>query len=197
MIENIYQLSFMAMLALFVIFLVIVFKGPGKVEGRREKSPGPVRLGALLQSMSYMFAWAFRRQEIPPFGSQALWPLIAVSVLSLASAVGAIILVKAAKRHLGRQWALGARIVEGHELVSDGPFAVVRHPIYFAMGLLLLAPIIGFSSWPGTLLSLLMFAAGTVLRVRAEEAVLIETFGSRYEDYRRRVPAFLPRLKRR
>jgi protein-S-isoprenylcysteine O-methyltransferase Ste14 len=38
------------------------------------------------------------------------------------------------------------------------------------------------------------FLAGNHLRIRAEENLLRETFGSRFEAYARRVPAFFPRL---
>jgi protein-S-isoprenylcysteine O-methyltransferase Ste14 len=194
MTAHIYWLFFLILLSLFAVFLFIVFRHPGKVEGRREKNPAAVRLGAILQSLSYMTAWTLRRPEVVPFGAKSLWPLAAVAVLSLAAAVGAIALVTAAKKHLGRQWALAARVVEGHKLVTDGPFGVVRHPIYLAMGLLLLSPVIGFSSWLGAGLSIILFVAGTVMRVRAEEAVLTQEFGGEYAAYKERVPAFLPRL---
>jgi protein-S-isoprenylcysteine O-methyltransferase Ste14 len=185
------------LLACFAVFLLTVFKGPGRVTGRREKSPGAVRLGAFFQSIAYMFAWMFRRPWPSPFGGAVLGRSVLIALASLSAAVGAIVLVFRAKKRLGRQWALAARVIEGHDLVIDGPFGRVRHPLYVAMGLLLLSPVICLSSWLGAALALPLFAIGTLLRVRAEEAVLVETFGSRYEDYRRRVPAFLPRFKRR
>lgn len=187
---------FIALLACFIVFVVIVFKGPGAVRGKKEKSPGPVRLGTILQSVSYMFAWTLRRPRVNPFGGGALWPDILIAILSLFAAAGAIALAAVAKKHLGRQWALAARVVEGHQLVTNGPFGRVRHPLYLAMGILLLAPIIGLSSWPGAVLSLALFAVGTSLRTRAEESVLAETFGAEYAAYRKRVPAFLPCLKK-
>lgn len=191
---HLYQLLFAVLLALFAVFLLIVFRGPGHVKGRHEKSPGAVRLGVILQSVSCMAAWTLRRPEVVPSGGKALRPVIAVSLISLFLAIAAIALVIAAKKRLGRQWALAARVVEGHKLVTDGPFGAVRHPIYLAMGLLLLSPIVGFSSWPGAGLAIALFTAGTILRVRAEEDVLAQTFGPEYAEYKERVPAFLPRL---
>jgi protein-S-isoprenylcysteine O-methyltransferase Ste14 len=183
-----------ALLVCFAIFLFIVFRDPGRVAGKRKKSPGRVRLGALLQSASYMLAWTFRRPRVDPFGGAALWPDIVIALGSLAIALGAIVLAKASKKHLGRHWALAARVVEGHHLVTDGPFARVRHPLYLAMGLLLLSPVIGLSSWLGVGLSVPLFLIGTSFRVRAEESVLVEEFGREYDEYRRRVPPFFPRL---
>ena len=187
---------FIALLACFIVFMVIVFKSPGAVRGKKEKSPGPVRLGAILQSVSYMIAWTLRRPKVNPFGGGSLWPDVLIALLSLFAAAGAIALAAVAKKHLGRQWALAARVVEGHQLVTDGPFGRVRHPLYLAMGILLLAPVIGLSSWPGAVLSVALFTVGTPLRTRAEESVLAETFGAEYEAYRKSVPAFLPCLRK-
>lgn len=187
---------FIALLACFAVFLVLVFKGPGEVRGKKEKSPGPVRIGAILQSVSYMLAWTFRRPKINPFGGAARWADVLIITLSLSAALGAIALVRASKKHLGRQWALAARVIDGHRLVMTGPFGRVRHPLYLAMGILLFAPVIGLSSWLGAALSGPLFTAGTWLRVRAEESVLAGAFGAEYEDYRKRVPAFVPRLRR-
>ncbi|HSA95637.1 MAG TPA: isoprenylcysteine carboxylmethyltransferase family protein, partial [Acidobacteriota bacterium] len=131
------------------------------------------------------------------FRSATSGPGVLIALASLSAAIGAVALAYGAKKHLGRQWALAARVIEGHDLITDGPFGWVRHPIYLAMGLLLLSPIICFSSWLGAALALSLFVTGTALRVQAEEGILRETFGSRYEDYRNRVPAFLPQLKRR
>ena len=63
------------------------------------------------------------------------------------------------------------------------------------MALLFIAPVVGLSSVLGAEMACPLFAAGTTLRIRAEEKLLAETFGADYKDYRRRVPAFFPRLK--
>jgi protein-S-isoprenylcysteine O-methyltransferase Ste14 len=65
------------------------------------------------------------------------------------------------------------------------------------MGLLLLAPVLGLSSWLGAAVSLLLFIVGTSLRARAEDKLLAKTFGREFQEYRRRVPAFFPRVDSR
>jgi protein-S-isoprenylcysteine O-methyltransferase Ste14 len=188
------RLLFAALAGCFAVFILIVFRSPGRVEGGREKSPRSVRLGVLLQSVSYAFAWSFRRPRVNLFGGAALWPDMLIAGLSLAMALGAIVLAASAKKRLGKHWALAARVVDGHHLVTSGPFGRVRHPLYTAMGMLCLSAIIGLSSWLGAVLACLLFLVGTSLRARAEESLLIEAFGREYEEYRRRVPAYLPRL---
>jgi len=41
---------------------------------------------------------------------------------------------------------------------------------------------------------LIVFLAGTAIRIRAEENLLRGAFGARFSDYARRVPAFFPRF---
>jgi protein-S-isoprenylcysteine O-methyltransferase Ste14 len=87
-----------------------------------------------------------------------------------------------------------ARVIEGHELISQGPYAVVRNPIYLAMLGMLLATGLAVSRWQALVVAAMVFAVGTAIRIRTEENLLRQAFGSKFEDYARRVPAFLPRL---
>jgi protein-S-isoprenylcysteine O-methyltransferase Ste14 len=188
------KLLFAALLFCYVLFLLIVFKRRGTAEAGGDKGSRVVRLGVLLQTLSYPVAWTFRRSPLNPLGEKELWPEILIASVSLLLAAGAVVLAAAAKRHLGRQWALAARVVNGHQLVTDGPFGLIRHPIYAAMGLLLLAPVIGLASWLGVAVSVPLFIVGTSLRARAEDKLLARTFGREFEEYRCRIPAFFPRL---
>jgi protein-S-isoprenylcysteine O-methyltransferase Ste14 len=71
---------------------------------------------------------------------------------------------------------------------------VVRNPIYLAMLGMLIATGMAVSRWPALVCAAIVFAAGTAIRIRAEENLLRETFGATFDEYARRVPAFLPRL---
>ncbi len=62
-------------------------------------------------------------------------------------AVGSTWFCFAAARALGRQWALVARVIEGHELIRQGPYGVVRNPIYLAMLGMLVATGLAVSHW--------------------------------------------------
>ncbi len=192
----IYWTLSISLLICFALFIIVVFKGFTDSFAQGKKSSGAVRLGVIAQSLSYSLAWMLRRPRINPFGGGARWPVLLISAASLALAIGAIALAVASKKHLGRQWAMAARVIEGHRLVTDGPFGRVRHPLYLAMGMLLLSPVIALSSWLGAATALPLFAYGTYVRASAEEKVLGDAFGQAYEEYRRRVPAFLPRLIR-
>jgi protein-S-isoprenylcysteine O-methyltransferase Ste14 len=73
------------------------------------------------------------------------------------------------------------------ELITTGPYALVKHPLYTDVALLVL-PWIGFllNSWLGVVLGLVLYA-GTRIFAPEEEKVLSASFGARWEAYRRRV----------
>lgn len=86
-----------------------------------------------------------------------------------------------------------AAVKEGHTLRIDGPFGLVRHPIYAGiLGMLLGTMLLeGFGQW------VLFFIVALITfmnRMFAEERMMIKTFGMEYEEYMRRVPRLFPRL---
>lgn len=93
---------------------------------------------------------------------------------------------------LGRAYGTGLDLFRGHELKTNGPFAVVRHPMYLAVIVYHVGAALALES-----LSILAVAAAfvvpyTALRIVYEERVLREGFGERYEAYARRTPLLLP-----
>jgi protein-S-isoprenylcysteine O-methyltransferase Ste14 len=98
-------------------------------------------------------------------------------------------------RSLGRQWRIDAGLNADHELVTSGPYRLVRHPIYTSMLCLCLGT--GFMITPTVVLafSILVFMVGTEIRVRIEERLLAARFGERFREYQRTVPAYVPFLR--
>lgn len=92
---------------------------------------------------------------------------------------------------LGRNWSGMVTVKEDHALITRGPYASVRHPIYTGILLALL----GTAVVGGTLLGTLEVAAVTLgfwLKLRTEEKFMLETFGEQYAAYRQRVKALVP-----
>lgn len=73
------------------------------------------------------------------------------------------------------------------ELITGGPYAVVKHPLYVGMALLVL-PWVGFllNSWLGLLLGIVLYI-GTRLFARGEEVILAKAFGTQWEEYCKKV----------
>ena len=92
-----------------------------------------------------------------------------------------------------RAWAAG-HIRKNAQLATSGPYAFTRNPLYFGSFLLGL----GFTIASGRLLLGLLFAAlflGIYLLVmRVEASTMAQLFGENYENYRRSVPLFFPRI---
>jgi protein-S-isoprenylcysteine O-methyltransferase Ste14 len=78
--------------------------------------------------------------------------------------------------------------------VTDGPFRYVRHPIYLAGVTLLLGVGLLYSPWRAidVGMPLLLLIYFHVAVVRFEEPELRRRFGSKYEEYCKRVPRWLP-----
>jgi protein-S-isoprenylcysteine O-methyltransferase Ste14 len=82
-------------------------------------------------------------------------------------------------------------------LVTDGLFGVVRNPIIAGELMVIWGEALLVASWGILLYAVAITAVGHLAVVRVEEPELSRRFGEEYEAYRRRVPRWLPRLRRR
>lgn len=96
-----------------------------------------------------------------------------------------------ARRHLGRNWSRSVTLKEGHELITSGPYALVRHPIYTGLLLAFLGTAVALGEWRGLLAVALVFGA-LWSKLRLEEKWMRAQFGESYESYSRRVAALVP-----
>ncbi len=74
--------------------------------------------------------------------------------------------------------------VPKNELITDGPFSLVKHPLYTAVAFLVL-PWIGFllDSWLGVVIGIALYV-GSRLFAPEEERELSKTFGAAWDEYR-------------
>jgi protein-S-isoprenylcysteine O-methyltransferase Ste14 len=91
-----------------------------------------------------------------------------------------------------QNWAVVAQTRSDHELVRGGPFALMRNPIYVAIGGMMAATALGLGHGWNLVAAIPVYLIGTMMRVVVEEKLLRETFGAPYEEYRRRVKRFIP-----
>jgi len=94
---------------------------------------------------------------------------------------------------LGNRFSAFVAIQEGHELVTEGWYRVIRHPSYLGALLIFLGWILIFRCGPGLLL--MPFAVWVVIaRINHEEALLASEFGAPYAAYRGRTWRLVPRV---
>jgi protein-S-isoprenylcysteine O-methyltransferase Ste14 len=92
---------------------------------------------------------------------------------------------------LGRLWSGAIVRKNDHRIVEDGPYALVRHPIYagFIIAAFATAAVYGT---PTSFLGAGIITVGRYLKAREEERFLREELGEAYDSYARRVPMLVP-----
>lgn len=129
--------------------------------------------------------WGVLRHRFIPF-SPALPTIGALIVaVSLGFAVWA-------RLHLGRDWSGTITLKEDHRLVTTGPYAFVRHPIYTGLLFAFVGTALAIGEWRCALATVFL-VAGILVRCSAEEAKMRETFPD-YDDYAGRTKRLIPFL---
>jgi protein-S-isoprenylcysteine O-methyltransferase Ste14 len=177
---------------LFFVSIFLLRKRPPKAPV--AKGDRIAILGIVLQMCGYFLAFFQPPWQpfLPPVALLSGITGIVFAVFTVAIAAGSGWLIETAIHTLGKQWALRARLVEGHKLIMAGPYAYVRNPIYTGMFGMLLATGLAMEHWTALMFAIVLFAVGTVIRVRSEEKLLRREFGKEFDDYAARVPAVLP-----
>ena len=95
-----------------------------------------------------------------------------------------------ARLHLGRNWGMPMSLRQGHELVTSGPYAHVRHPIYSGIMLATIGAVLAAGLvW---LLPLGLCFVYFLVSARTEEQMMIAQFPDTYPAYRRRTRMLIP-----
>jgi protein-S-isoprenylcysteine O-methyltransferase Ste14 len=92
---------------------------------------------------------------------------------------------------LGNRFSGLVAIQEGHRLVTTGIYSRIRNPSYLGMLINILGWGLAFRSLPGVALAVVTLIP-LIARMRAEEALLSETFGQEYDRYRSRTARLIP-----
>jgi protein-S-isoprenylcysteine O-methyltransferase Ste14 len=155
--------------------------------GTARKIDPRARWGILLIGLSYAALWQSHFWEHPPAPWQIAFELLFFILATMLSWT--------AKRALGKQWRIDAGINTDHELVTRGPYGVVRHPIYTSMLCVFLGTGVLVAPWWLLLISMAALLAGTEIRVHVEDSLLNSHFGGRFQDYKQNVRAYIPFLR--
>jgi len=186
-----------ALVLVFIAWLVfgITFLIRKKLDGPNPdvaKYGHASKWGIGLQSIAFAVIWMIPRPHWWPFRASLAGEVI-LAVVAVVLAYASSLFCLRSVQTLGKQWTYQARLLKGHELITQGPYSIVRNPIYLGMFGMILGTGLVFSRWWMALIAIFFFLIGNQIRIRAEEKLLRESFGEKFDDYARRVPAFFPR----
>lgn len=121
------------------------------------------------------------------FSVDSSW-ISALGVLLCAFGVGLAI---RARQILGKNWSGRVMLQQEHHLVEEGPYRLIRHPIYSGV----LLAMMGSSLVLGYIFSFAYFAFaafGLIRKSKQEERLLIRQFPGQYSEYRKRTKMLIP-----
>jgi protein-S-isoprenylcysteine O-methyltransferase Ste14 len=178
--------------------IVIVTWIAGAVYGARNAPShrqGRAGSGALWRIGSVVVAvliYRLARHDLHRVTDHSWWIELPGLVLLVASTAFTIW----ARLSLGRMWSLSPNVLhERHELRTEGPYSITRHPIYTGLSGMLLGSVL-LNGLGGTSLVVLVVGAVVLLtRIPIEERLMSRMFLDEYAGYRQRVPRLVPGLK--
>ncbi len=160
-----------------------------KVSARRESARS-----RLLHLLPLFFAgWLIAAGRVPgawldrrflPLEPWEFWSAALITALGLLFAAWA-------RAVLGRNWSGTVTVKRDHQLLTSGPYALVRHPLYSGMIIGFAGSALALGQWRGVLAVFIVWAAWW-RKLRLEERWMEERFGAEYAAYQRRVPALVP-----
>ena len=127
-------------------------------------------LGFLIPGLDHRFSWSY----VPT-------PVVLAADLLVITGYALVFLVFRENRYASRV----VEVVPGQNVISSGPYAVVRHPMYLGVSIMWLATPVALGSY-WALPVFLIVPVALIFRIRNEEEVLLRDLPG-YRDYRQRV----------
>ena len=170
-----------------VIWLIAAFwtKRSGYKESRWQRLGYviPILVGGYLVFKGQRLSEPLNLRVIPHVDALA-WTGVVLCIAGLAFCIWA-------RFTLGRNWSGVVTLKGGHELITRGPYAIVRHPIYTGLLAMIVATVIVRGHVAGVIVLPLVFW-GLWIKLRYEEKLMLEKFPDAYAAYQRRVKRLIP-----
>jgi len=174
-------------IALLAMSTAALFAGGNLSSGEREDRGNRwvlAAFGVIGLLDVYLPPWADRREIWTLDGETLRWVGVGLFAVGGALRLWPVVV-------LGPRFSGLVAIQKGHTLVTDGIYAVIRHPSYLGMLVNSLGWGLAFRSGIGVVLTMLMILP-VIARIRAEERLLASQFGSEYDAYRARTSRLIP-----
>lgn len=126
---------------------------------------------------------------IAPASPTARW---SVFILGIAVIVAGSLFRLWAIRTLGRFFTADVRVVACQNVVTAGPYRLVRHPSYTGLMLAFVGMGLALGNWLSLLVLIVLPLIGLVFRIHVEEAALLARLGDPYRQYTSHTKRLLP-----
>jgi protein-S-isoprenylcysteine O-methyltransferase Ste14 len=93
---------------------------------------------------------------------------------------------------LGKNFTATVKVREKHELISKGPYRIIRHPSYFGALIAICGCPVFLNNFFSIIISFLLMMSAYIYRIKFEERVLQEYFGNAYLEYKKKTYTLLP-----
>jgi protein-S-isoprenylcysteine O-methyltransferase Ste14 len=136
--------------------------------------------------------WLFRNPAWKQSGirSNAYTHSPVLAGAGLLVCAGGLMFAVWARRHLGRNWGMPMSLREQPELVTSGPYAYVRHPIYSGLLVALLGS--ALASGPWWLMIAIICGTYFIYSATREERMMTQEFPDQYPGYQQRTKMLIP-----
>lgn len=186
------KISFAITIIMWIVFAIGFLLLKRRQKQNEQKKNKLAMIGMMLEGVGFAFVFTVRREPFTNIFQMNSSIQILLTIFSGILAIASVWLGLSAVKTLGKQWNIKAQIIEGHELITTGPYKIVRHPIYSALFGLLIVTGYSITQLWAFIIAIVLYFIGTIFRTRVEEQLLIQHFGDQYEKYKKKVPALIP-----
>ena len=106
----------------------------------------------------------------------------------------AICLLWRSHHDLGRNWTVTVALRNEHELITGGVYKYIRHPMYSAHLVWAIAQIMILHNWIAGYSFLIAQIPFYIIRIKNEEAMMVDQFGAAYKAYMKKTYRLIPKL---
>ena|SRR3989338_11461814 len=174
----------------FIVFAALCLTQRISEAKRHKKTKGKIFAEWSLVAMVFVHFFFLFGSVIELFYLNYLY--LVVVVIGIIMFCAGFFLRKWVINTLGQYWSLNVEIREDHKLITNGPYALCRHPNYLAI----LLEVMGFALIANAYLTLLVgiifYSVVLFLRIKAEENAMIKKFQQTYLSYKQKTATLLP-----
>ena len=115
--------------------------------------------------------------------------------VGVASLLFGLILLWWVHKTLGENWSPVLEIREEHDLITEGPYKYMRHPMHTFFWIWVIGQWLVLSNWFVGIIGVAPWAILYFTRVESEEEMMMKTFGEKYKNYMKTTRRLLPKWR--